>query len=78
MHDLPGAIFRSKDHRNPQCDWDDIITSANLGLGPLHPNDVGKLGSCVLLYALGIGSGLIGVFIFASVEWVFGADGDDS
>jgi hypothetical protein len=52
MHNLPGAIFRSKDHRNPQSDWGDIFASANLGPGPLHPHDVGKLRSYLLLYDL--------------------------
>src|SRR3712207_8407428 len=52
MHDLPGALFESKNHRNPQSDWGDIFTSANLGPGPLHPHDVGKLRSYVLLYGL--------------------------
>ncbi len=52
MHDLPGALFRSKDARNPQSDWRDIFASANLGLGPLHPHEVRKLRSYVLLYDL--------------------------
>jgi hypothetical protein len=52
MHYLPGAIFGSKDQSNPQSDRGDIFASANLGLGPLHPHDVGELGSCVFLYGL--------------------------
>src|SRR5918993_4652129 len=52
MHNLPPTLFRSKDHRNPQSDGSNIHTSANLGSGPLHPHDVGKLISYVLLYGL--------------------------
>jgi hypothetical protein len=29
-HNLPGAVFRSKDHRDPQSVWGDILPSANL------------------------------------------------
>ena len=53
MHYLPGALFRSKDHRNPQSAWSDLFASANLGLGPLHLHNVGKLGSYMFLYGLG-------------------------
>src|SRR5918997_2881646 len=49
MHDLPGAVIGPEDHRYPQGDRGDICPSAYLGLGPLHPYDVGKLGSHVLL-----------------------------
>jgi hypothetical protein len=52
MHNLPLTVFRPKDHRNPQGDWGDIFPSPNLGPGPLHPHDVGKLRSYVLLYDL--------------------------
>jgi hypothetical protein len=53
MHYLPGAIFfGSKDHRNPQSEWSDILPSANLGLRPLDLHNVGKLGSYALPYVL--------------------------
>jgi hypothetical protein len=52
MHYLPPTVFGSKDHRNPQSDWDDIFPSANLGLGPLHSHEVGKLRSYVFRYGL--------------------------
>src|SRR5215210_1532751 len=52
MHNLPGAAFGSKDHRNPQIDCGDILPFTNFGLGPLHPHDVGKLRSYVLRYIL--------------------------
>ena len=52
MHNLPLTVFRPNDHRNPQSDWGDILTSANLRLCPLHPYLVGKLRSYVLLYSL--------------------------
>jgi len=52
MHNLPHTVFRSKDHRNPQSGWGDILSSANLDLGPLYPHNVGKLMSYVLLYDL--------------------------
>src|SRR6266702_7998432 len=52
MHHLPGAVFRSKDHRHPQSDWGDILPSANLGLGPLQLHNVGKLSSDVLRYEI--------------------------
>jgi hypothetical protein len=55
MHNLPGAIFRSKDHRNPQSERGGIWPSANLGLYPLYPHDVGKLRSHVLRYGLEAG-----------------------
>src|SRR6266702_223153 len=48
MHHLPGAVFRSKDRRHPQSVWGDILPSANLGLGPLYPHNVGKFSSDVL------------------------------
>ena len=52
MHYLPGAVFRSKNYRNPQSDGGELLTFANLGPGPLYSHDVGKLRSCVLLYDL--------------------------
>jgi hypothetical protein len=52
MHDLPLTVFRSKDHRSPQSDWGDVLTSADLGLCPLYLYNVGKLGSYVLRYVL--------------------------
>jgi hypothetical protein len=53
MYHLPLAFLGSKNHRNPQSDrGDNIFTSANLGLGPLHPHYVGKLSSYVLLLVL--------------------------
>jgi hypothetical protein len=53
VHDLPGAVFGSKDHRSPQIEWRDILPSANLGLGPLQRHDVGKLRSHLLRHDLG-------------------------
>jgi hypothetical protein len=55
MHYLPGALLRSKDHRNPQSKWGDILPSANLGLYPLYLHNVGKLSSDVLRYGLEAG-----------------------
>jgi hypothetical protein len=52
VHNLPSAIFRSKDHRNPQINWGHILPSANPGLCPLYPHDIGKLRSQVLRYVL--------------------------
>src|SRR5829696_8319938 len=52
MHNLPLTVFRSKDHRNPQSAWSDILSSAKLGLGPLYPHNVGKLRAYVLRYVL--------------------------
>ena len=52
MHNLPGAIFGSKDHRNPQSERGGILPSANLCLYPLYPHNVGKLRSYVLRYGL--------------------------
>jgi hypothetical protein len=52
MHNLPGAIFRSKDHRSPQSEWGDVLSFANLGLCPLDLYNVGKLRSYVPLYDL--------------------------
>jgi hypothetical protein len=52
MHYLPGAVFGSKDHRNPQIAGGDILSSANLCVGPLYPHNAGKLGSHVLCYSL--------------------------
>src|SRR3712207_9028388 len=53
MHNLPGTIFGSKDHRNPQSNWANILASANLGLFPHQLHNVGKLRSHVLRYDLG-------------------------
>src|SRR6266705_4745083 len=50
MHHLPGALFRSKDRRHPQSEWDDILPSAKLGLEPLYLHNVGKFRSDVLRY----------------------------
>src|SRR6266705_179342 len=50
MHHLPGALFRSKDRRHPQSEWDDLLPSAKLGLDPLYPHNVGKFRSDVLRY----------------------------
>jgi hypothetical protein len=52
MHYLPGAIFGSKGHRDPQIAGGDILSSPNLCIGPLFPQDAGKLRSDVLLYSL--------------------------
>jgi hypothetical protein len=52
MHDLPGAILGSKDRRNPQREWDDILPSAKLAPVPLYPHNVGKLRSYVPSYDL--------------------------
>jgi hypothetical protein len=53
MHYLPGALFGSKDHRDPQGERCYIFTSADLGLRLLYLHHVGKLRSYVLLYDLG-------------------------
>src|SRR6266568_7561232 len=50
MHHLPDTVFRSKDRRHPQIDWDDILPSAKLSLGSLYPHNVGKVRSDVLRY----------------------------
>jgi hypothetical protein len=52
MHDLPGSLFGSIDHRNPQSEGGHILPSANPGLLPLYPHNVGKLRSHVLRYVL--------------------------
>jgi hypothetical protein len=52
MHYLLGALLRSKDHRDPQIEWGDILASAYLGLAPLYPHNVGKLRGHILLYDL--------------------------
>jgi hypothetical protein len=56
MHYLPGTIFGSKGHRrDPQIAGGaggDILSSPNLCIGPLFPQDAGKLRSDVLLYSL--------------------------
>src|SRR5947209_14593056 len=52
VQDLSIALFGSKDHRNLQSDWGDILTSADLGLCPLYPHYVGKIGGYVPLYDL--------------------------
>jgi hypothetical protein len=36
MHDLPGAILGSKDHRSPQSVWGYVLTFADLGLQVLY------------------------------------------
>jgi hypothetical protein len=50
MHYLPGAFFGSKDHRNPQIEWQDLLPSACLCLAPLYPHNVSKLRGHILLY----------------------------
>ncbi len=52
MHCLPGTIFGSKGHRDPQIAGGDILSSPNLCIGPLYPQDAGKLSSHVLRYSL--------------------------
>ena len=52
VHDLPGPVFRSKDHRSPQSVWGDILPSTNLGLCPLYLYNIGKLRSHLLRYDL--------------------------
>ena len=52
MHYLPLTVFRSKNHRNPQSEWGDILASAKLSLLRLQQHNVGKLRSDVLLYGL--------------------------
>src|SRR5215207_5636690 len=48
MHDLPGAILGSKDHRSPQSVWGYVLTFADLGLQVLYLHDVSKLYGHVL------------------------------
>src|SRR5215203_2216272 len=45
VHDLPGALFGSKDYRDSQSERRYIFTSADLSLHPLYLHHVGKLGS---------------------------------
>jgi hypothetical protein len=52
MHYLPGAILGSKGHRDPQIAGGDVLSSADLRVGPLYPQDAGKLRSHVLRYGL--------------------------
>src|SRR5215211_9055169 len=52
MHDLPGAVFGTEGHRNSQIAGGDILSSANLCIGALYPQDAGKLRSHVLRYGL--------------------------
>src|SRR5829696_6529297 len=55
MHDLPGAVFRSEDRRNPQIEWCDILSPADLAHVALYPHDVGELSSHVLRHDLEVG-----------------------
>jgi hypothetical protein len=52
MHYLPLTLFWPKDHRNPQIKRGYILTSADLGLGPLYLHYIGKLRSYMLPYYL--------------------------
>ena len=52
MHDLPGALFRAKDHRNPQSGWGEVLHCANLDLASLYPHGIGKLRSHTLHYGV--------------------------
>ncbi len=54
MHHFPGAVFWAEGHRDPQIARGDILCSADLCVGPLYPQDAGKLGSHVLRYGLEI------------------------
>ena len=45
MHHLPLTVLGSKDHRNPQVDWSNVLPCAHFGLLPLYPHNVGKLSS---------------------------------
>jgi hypothetical protein len=53
MHYLPLTAFGSKDYRSPKRERGDLLTSAYLGLRPLHLHNVGELRSYVLRYDLG-------------------------
>src|SRR5215217_367742 len=52
VHYLPGAVFGSEDHRNPQIAWGDFFASADLRVGLLYPHDTRKLWCHVLRYDL--------------------------
>lgn len=53
MYDLPLAdFFWPEDHRDPQGDGGNILACSDLGPGPLHPHDVGKLVGHVFFYGL--------------------------
>jgi hypothetical protein len=52
MYNLPGTVFRSKDHRSPQSEWSAVLPCADLGLGPLYLHNVSKLRSHILPYGL--------------------------
>src|SRR4051812_38886599 len=52
MHNVPGAFFGSKDHRDPQIERRDVLPFAYLGLIPLYPHHVGKLRDHIFLYDL--------------------------
>jgi hypothetical protein len=52
MHYLPGAVFRSKDHRSPQSPWGSLLSPADLGLALLYLHYVSKLRSHILRHDL--------------------------
>jgi hypothetical protein len=44
VHHLPLTFFGPEDHRDPEGERGYLIVCAQLGLVPLYPQDVGKLG----------------------------------
>jgi hypothetical protein len=71
MHELPGAVFRTKDARDAQGNGSDLLAPANLRLEPLDFQDVRELrgyalrevleldGSAVAVVRCGSPSGLL-------------------
>jgi len=52
MHDLPDALFGSKDRRSPKSKGRDLLPCADLGLCSLDVHNAGKLSTHILLYHL--------------------------
>src|SRR5215207_7876927 len=53
VYDLPLAVFFwPEDHRDPKGERGDLLACSELGLWPLYPHNVGKLGRYVLRYGL--------------------------
>src|SRR3569833_2490661 len=52
MHNLPGAVIRTKDARSPKSHGGDLLFFCNFDLEPLYHHNVGKLGSHVRRHIL--------------------------
>lgn len=71
MHELPGAVFGTKDARDAQRDRSDLVASGDLGLEPFDLEDVAEFGSYAFREVLELDGPAIAVVCCRSSSGMF-------